>query len=370
MNTDEAVAAGDPYPQQSVEELSLRAASQELMEEVMATPTKPSTPVRPAIPHRPRWLAPAVAAVAVAAVVAGAVAVIAPQSEHDPRRAESAGAPSLGADTAPPTGADLRYVVLRADDWRVTNATDGEHGGSLSWSNGASTLELGWYERGDHQTYLDDRDDDGDYEKERVSILGQTGWEFRTRLDARRGLIDPVLGKPGSSDHEGPGNGDHALRVMTILPPVGDWFLELDATVPDAAAYRDLVSSLQRVDRRTWLEAMDSSVIRPSEAESFLDDVGRDVPMPPGVTVTPEDLRLPQDAYAARAAFVEPVMCGWAEEYVGGDDHALNVLRESKDWRVMDALAAEGDLPSVFRDDVRILARNPGYEGWREMWGC
>lgn len=160
------------------------------------------------------------------------------------------------------------------------------------------------------------------------------------------------------------------LRVETMLPPVGDWFLAFNAEVPSEEAYQDLVASLQRVDRRTWLAAMDGSVIQPDDAEAFLDKVSRGVPMPSGVTVTPEDLRLPQDSYQARVAFVTPVMCGWAEEYTGGNASALKVLRSSGDWSVMEAIADGGGLASVFRREVRQLAGHPDYIGWRAQWGC
>lgn len=374
MNTDEVLAAGDPYPQRSVEGLPLRAARDELLEKVMATPTKTPTRNRPIVPRRPRWVAPVVAAAAVAAVVAGAVAVIGPQSETDPKSPDSVAGPA--ADT-PPTSENLRQVVLRQDGWTVDGLDDSDSGGALYWKNGDSTLEVSWYKAAAHDSYLRDRDADDD-EKERVSLLGQSGWAFLTHVDMSLGKVATLQGgkveRPRDDFIEPKkANGrpvDNRLRVMTVLPPVGDWFLEFDATVADRAEYEQLMDSLQRVDRRTWLDALDGAVVQPDEAEAFLDEVGSGVPMPPGVTVTPEDLRLPQDPYQARATFVSPVLCGWAEEYADGNGDAIDVLRDSDEWPVIQAMEADGAYPSVIRDDVRRLERNPKYDGWRQGWGC
>lgn len=388
MNTDDLLTAADPYPEQSVEGLPLRAESQALMEEIMTTPTKTPAHNEPRARRRPRWVAPVVAAATVAAVVAGAVALIGPQSEQDsptdgaPAARQSDRGPELQEDgppvlqdeVPPPTAGNLRYVALLADDWKMLDLSNGGRGGSLAWSNGESSLEVTWYEAGDHRSYLNDRDD-GDATKERASLLGQKGWAFRTRYTdsedeqwwASKSAPKASRGLEQSGKKE---SGKKVLRVETMLPPVGDWFLAINAEVPNEEAYQDLVASLTRVDRRTWLATLNDSVIQPKDAEAFLDEVGRGVPMPPDVTVTPEDLSLPQSPYQARAAFVTPVMCGWAEEFVAGDEHALTVLRESKDWPVMDALAEDGDLPAGLRSDVRWLANHPKYDGWRAEWGC
>ena len=375
---DELVAAGDPYPQRSVDDLALQAASQELMEEVMSTPTRAPIPKDPAVQRRPRWVAPVIAAAAVAAVVAGAVAVIGPQSDDHGQRAQNAGAPSAGADTAPPTSDNLRQVVVGQDGWQVDGLNDVGAGGSISWQDGSGkgTLEMSWYDASDYDAYLRDRKTDYD-DKERVSLLGQQGWAFSERIDeaSTKGELSCCMApRPGKKidPKRGRSHGEPetSLRVMTILPTVGDRFLEFDATVADRAEYDELMSTLQRVDRRTWLGSLDGAVVQPAEAEAFLEEASRDVPMPAGVTVTPEDLNLPQDPYQARAAFVRPVLCGWAEEYVGGDDAALDVLRKAEDWPVLQAMTADGDYAESVPEEVRILERHPQYQGWRQMFGC
>lgn len=372
MSTDDGVAATNPYPHSIVEELPLQAASHELMEEIMTTPTTATGPRRPVEPsHRRRWLLPVVAAASVAALVAGTVAVWEPDSGSGPAPHGPAADPGL-----PPTADNLQQVVVGQDGWTVTYMDNAQRVGSVSWEKGKRSLELNWYKAEDYDSYLRDRRADSG-KGEPVSLLGQDGEAFETKVSGtpRYGLIIdkdlPRSGDKPDTDVPSPkGPSQDQLRVMTILPPVGDRFLEFDAFVKDRDEYRALVDSLRRVDRRTWLDSLDGAVVQPGEGATFLEEAGRGVPMPPGVEVTPEDLNLPQDPYQARTAFVVPVMCGWAEEYVGGDDAALGVLEESADWPVMDAMAVDGDFPSVFRSDVRMLARNRDYGGWRMGWGC
>ena len=158
---------------------------------------------------------------------------------------------------------------------------------------------------------------------------------------------------------------------MTILPPVGDWFLEFDAFVGSEDEYADVMASLTRVERGAWLAGVDTDdVVLPAEGEAFLQEAGQDVPMPEGVSVTVGDLWLPQDAYQARVAFVAPVLCGWAEQYAAGNDAALTALRGSASWPVMQAMASDGDYPAVVAEDVELLAGDRSYEGWRQGWGC
>ena len=80
------------------------------------------------------------------------------------------------------------------------------------------------------------------------------------------------------------------------------------------------------------------------------------MPIPSGVDVTVDDLNLPQSPYHARIAFVGPVLCGWAEQYAAGDQHALETLRDSRDWPVVQAIGAErGDYPEVVAASIEQL---------------
>src|SRR5690625_5103784 len=248
MNTDDLVAAGNPYPERSVEELALQAESHALMEEIMTTPTKTPSEKDPRVRRRLRWIAPAVAAAAVAVLVVGAVVVIGPQPERDSSTVADPAAPQ--EDVPPPTAGNLRYVTVNADGWEVTHAYRSKHHGAVSWSDGESTVEINSYSADEHRRYLDDRNATG-AKKQRASLLGQKGWEFRVRYADSGGTQwwTSESAPEASDDAE---SGRNVLRVETMLPPVGESFLAFDAEVPNEAAYEDLLASLQRVDRRTW----------------------------------------------------------------------------------------------------------------------
>jgi hypothetical protein len=382
MNTDDAVAATNPYPRRTVDGLPLDAASQVLLEEIMSKPT--ATRARTVRPPRRRtsrrWIAPVAAAAVVAAVVAGSVALTggrpSPSEPGSPPIATQSSASPVDP-SLPPTAGNLHQVLLLRDGWSVDYMSDSRWGGSIRWARGADTLEMTWYETDEYDTYLADRRADGT--ESAATLLGQDGRSFDMG-PVSQGLevTSPTEAPTEASDspptltHRG-GATPHSdgIRVMTILPPVGDWFLEFDAFVGSDDEYADVMASLTRVERGAWLSGVDNAgVVVPAEGDAFLQEAGQDVPMPEGVSVTVDDLQLPQDAYQARSAFVAPVLCGWAAQYAAGKDAALAALRGSASWPVMQAMARDGDYPSAVAEDVEQLAADRSYEGWRQGWGC
>ncbi len=384
MNTDDAVAATNPYPRRTVDGLPLEAADHVLLEEIMSMPTATATRTpRPTRPSRRRhWLAPVAAAAAVAALVATGVALQGQQP--NPSQPESPPVSSGNSVTPvdpglPPTAENLLQVLLVQDGWTVRSTSASPYGGSIMWAQGADTLEMSWYEAEDYDMYLADRRA-GDGTESSARILGQDGRSFNLGPVSQGPLLygrggPPIEASGGSWTAEYRGGAvphpDGTIRVMTILPPVGDWFVEFDAFVGSEDEYAEVMASLTRVERAAWLAGIDNDdVVVPAEGEAFLQQAGQAVPMPEGVTVTVGDLQLPQDAYQAGVTFVRPVLCGWAEQYAAGNDAALTALRGSESWPVMQALASEGDYPKVVAEDVVLLAGDRHYQGYRDGWGC
>src|SRR5699024_12884426 len=100
-----------------------------LMEELMTSQTKTPSEKDPRVRRRLRWIAPAVAAAAVAVLVVGAVVVIGPQPERDSSTVADPAAPQ--EDVPPPTAGNLRYVTVNADGWEVTHAYRSKHHGEI-----------------------------------------------------------------------------------------------------------------------------------------------------------------------------------------------------------------------------------------------
>jgi hypothetical protein len=264
----------------------------------------------------------------------------------------------------PPTAENLYQVLVTSDGWTFDGMENSkEWGGSQYWKNGGQWLEVQWYPAAQYDTYLRDRRH-GTTERA-VELLGQSGLEFteKPEPDSPPTQADPPLDRPepGGMVLGGgwTGNGGGLVdghRVYTILPAVGDYFLMVDAYTTDRAAFDDVIGSLTRVDEATWERAVDRGIVTEAEGEAFLAEAKRDVPMPGPVDVTIDDLDLPQSPYHARAAFVGPVLCGWAERYVAGDAQALETLRDSRDWPVLQAMRPEGDYAQVVAQEIEQLA--------------
>lgn len=378
---DAAVAAATPYPQAQVDDLSVGMAGHDLMETIMTTEPRPTrtaltdagSPIRPTR----RFVTPVLAAAAVTAIVVGSLALRdgsgdAPGEEAAPASSGATTTSATGpAPSLAPRGDNLFEVVLTADDWQVTNLDQSTWGGNLSWTHDDEQVEMNWYRAEDYPSYLADRREIGPAEK--IELLGQEGEAF-TYPKAQQG--DPVeMGVPLAKK---PSKGDDGTRIvkdpelpdgtrtMVILPPVGDWFLEFDVTAEDARSVESLLESLRRVPHAEWLAALDDTTVQPAEAEEFLKKVSQGVPMPDGLEVEPGDLDLPQSAYHARIAFISPVVCAWAEDYLGGDEEALEVLRSSKDWSAVTALEPDGDYGSALAESVELLAKDRNLDNFRQ----
>jgi hypothetical protein len=260
----------------------------------------------------------------------------------------------------PPTAENLYQVLVTADGWTFDGMENSqETGGSQYWTKDGQWLEVQWYPASLYDSYLEDRRH-GTIERE-VELLGQSGLEYTEKPASPSQPTDgqdvPLYtGKSLSAFAEGPAAVDSGHRVYTILPAVGDYFLMIDTYTTDKAAFEEVIGSLTRVDEATWEQVIDEATVTKAEGEAFLAEAKRDVPIPDGVEVTVDDLDLPQAPYHARVAFAGPVLCGWAELYVDGDEQALETLRGSRDWPVLQVMRPEGEYAEVVADSIEQLA--------------
>jgi hypothetical protein len=257
----------------------------------------------------------------------------------------------------PPTADNLIQVLVTADGWTFDGMDNSRRGGTQHWTNEGQWLEVQWYPAGQYDSYFQDRAD-GTTERE-VELLGQSGHEFTEPPVSGSGTAgdsDYPMGEVPTYTEDGPPPVASGHRVYTILPAVGDYFLMVDAYTSDKDAFDEVIGSLTRVDEAAWEQAIDHASVTAGEGEAFLTEAKRDVPIPDGVEVTVDDLDLPQAPYHARVAFAAPVLCGWAERYVAGDEAALETLRGSSEWPVLRALEAEGDYPEAVAVSVEDLA--------------
>lgn len=369
---DAAVTATDRAPAELTERLPVEQAGLVLMEEIMREPR--ATRLR-------RGLVPSIAAAAVVALLAGGAVALSSGDEPKPAPvAASSGTPSTAAapEQAAPTADDLRQVTLPVDGWAVTSASfDPRYGGEVGWAgpDGAEAT-LAVYPAADYDGYLRDRQQDGPTAP--FSMLGQDGQlvSYSDEGDDGADAPTPAGPTPGAEQElqdsatGGPGAVPDRARSAVMLPPVGDWFLELDVSAATEKDVRDLLGSFTRVDADTWQQSLGEAVVNPGEGEQFLTEALQGVEMPDGVSLTVADLNLPQDTYQAQVRVAATAACGWAQQYVDGDEQALDRLKASKDWPLLGEIAGTGDWPDALADAVRHLERKPRMADFSMTVGC
>ena len=388
---DAILRAADPA--RGVDQQMLEVERQELLEQILASSRTRSRKASDGVPsRRARW-APALGAAAAVGAVTGAIVLWPSQLttvDDDPGTANvsgsSAAAPGQEAHSSdaglPPTSDNLHQVVVNAPGWTLMHMDDSRWGGSMGFENDDQWLEISWYEAEDYDTYLADRLEVGP--EHQVQALGQTGRAFTypdeatadlTNLDGPRATSSGPRLRPdypsGTEVFESPQPlpADADTRVMTIFPPVGDWFLEIDATVADQQDHDALLASLERVHLEAWIASLGAVVVAPSAAEQFLTEASEGVPMPPGLTITAADLNLPQDRYQTSARFVSLVACGWFAEFEAGNEEAASALRGSTSWPPMQTIRSGGDYAAVLQEYVDGLDRG-NIDGYEDGLGC
>ena len=380
MNRDVESALRSVDPARDLDRVAVDEAQQALLDEILeqGRPRRNWSSRTGA-----RWV-PVVAAAAVGALVIGTGVVLGSSGDDD--AAPAAGAPgdpqrdhprgeqtTSGDPGLPPTGDNLVHVIVNTPGWEVDGLSQSPYGSDLSFVNGDQMLGLVTYPADQYDSYIRDRAIEGP--ESSTEALGQVGRSFTYEM------TDPTGDEPGSEeqliprDGPEPGSGGVAdpdqvdTRIATIFPVVGDWFLEVDATVGSETEFRALMSSLERVDTETWQESLGADVVTPNNGQAFLDEASEDVPMPPGFTVTVDQLNLPQQRYQAAATFVAAVSCEWFAQYEAGNSDAVPALQSSRDWPVLAWMDVEGDYPEVLWEYADRLDTGD-IEGYSEGLGC
>jgi hypothetical protein len=227
------------------------------------------------------------------------------------------------------------HLLVTAPGWHVTRADEYERdSGEMNFSDGQHELQITWYPARSYQTYLDDR----------ASVSTP---EHST-----------LLGLDATTVHYG------GSEYATMLAPTGNVFIEIRGDAGDKTSYDALLASLEPVDMETWLAAMPASVVQPTTRAAVVEEMLRDIPLPPGFDVDSLAARAPLvaagdpavlDRYQLGAKVVSAVTCDWLDRWVaateGGDqaaaDAAADALSTSRNWHVLDEMAKEGAYPQV-----------------------
>jgi hypothetical protein len=149
----------------------------------------------------------------------------------------------------------------------------------------------------------------------------------------------------------GPGD-----RAMLAYWYEGAHLIEMRASVPDLAAFRERLEWLRRVGAEDWLDAMPARVVKAADYSATVESMLTGIPLPPGFD--PSRLKtegITTDRYQVGAAVGGAVACGWFrtwDEALEADDSATVkkaevVLLGSESWPIFREMAKEGAYPET-----------------------
>jgi hypothetical protein len=217
---------------------------------------------------------------------------------------------------------------LLVEGWDVTRVDEWDAGtGEMTFSGDGRTLELSWTPT-----------DNGKKDLERVAT-------------ARIGDAEAFVGRY-------PGTSDYTARWRS-----GATWIRARGDAPSPAAFLAGLERIQQVSAQTWLEALPASAIEPKAQAKVTDDMLEGIPLPPGFT-TPRATGETRDRYQLGAKVAGAVVCGWIEEWLGGDKAAAaKALATSRQWPLLLDMNAEGDYPEVvwqYADAINGKGAVPG----------
>jgi hypothetical protein len=333
-----------PYTDDVVMALPLDRARQELLEDIMTTPTLHAArpPAQPADkPRRTRWL------VVVASAAAAAVVITAPAwwAQRGGEEAISPYAPS-----AISAAQESTRVLVDAPGWKITYVYGfGTAEGEMTFRNGDQELEVHWRSAENYDDYLQDR----------AHVSSGTPVELLGKASTMFTYVE----------------GDYA----TIRPVEGDSFLEVRGGVGDRSAYLAVLAQLVLTDVDTWLAAMPPEVVvMPSERAETIQEMLEGIRTPPGFDIGAIPADELGDRYHFGARVTGTVTCAWVERWQqstrAGNEaeaaEAVAALQSSKDWPILLDMNDQGDYPEVLWEIADKVSAGHFPVGYKQGLGC
>lgn len=166
----------------------------------------------------------------------------------------------------------------------------------------------------------------------------------------------------------GPGN-----RQMTAFWSEGGYVLEMKAAVPDLAAFEERLSWLTRVDSQTWLAAMPAKVVKAADHDAAVREMLKGIPVPDGFAPSRiPDEGLTTNRYQVGASVTGIVSCLWFRQWGearrahdrAAEQEAERAMATSRRWSILREMAKEGAYPEAV---WKLAAEMPS--GYREYAG-
>jgi hypothetical protein len=319
----QVLAAADPVDPARLERLDFEAMEADLLADAERLPPL-AGPTQRLSRHRRRPLLLAVAGAALAVVVV-AVALLSAGGADRPARAYGAELVRFAESTP--------LLLLEAPGWRVQHV-DQEKSTSAAGSEGSMEFVTGKaipYESlritGPPEHQRAQGMDPPSVRQRKVQLwwrhtgLAQAAnWQDRMpHPHGRRWVKLPVLGTTAEVDTRaeffvnegGPGN-----REMKAFWREDGYTLELEAAVPDQAAFEERLAWLTKVDPQTWLEAMPAAVVKAADFHGTVREMVKDIPLPKtfGISRVPDE-GLTTDREAVGSKVAGTVACLWLRQW-------------------------------------------------------
>lgn len=316
-----ALAAADPVDRDRLDQLDLGATEAELLADLDGE--QPASPFKAMAPHRrrPRRLA-LVLAGAAAAATAVAILVLGGGASKHPSRAYAAELVRFAESTP--------LLLLEGPGWRVEDLYEAPRGpywprgsagqGSMEFVTGkpipdetVRIRESGMLPPAVRQRKVELRWS----HRALASAL-----EYAHRYPHPRGqrwVRLPVLGTTADVDtraEEFVNQGGPGDRQMTAYWSEDGYLLELQAAVPDLAAFEERLAWLTKVDSQAWLEAMPPQVVKAADHDATVREMLREIPLPDSFSLS----RVPTAGITTnrdqvRAAVIGTVSCLWFRQW-------------------------------------------------------
>lgn len=170
-----------------------------------------------------------------------------------------------------------------------------------------------------------------------VPVLGTTAY-----VNTRAGVF---------VNQRGPRN-----RQMKAIWREDGHVLEMNAAVPDLAAFKERLGWLHKVDSQTWLDAMPAKVIKAADHEAAVREILAGLPLPPGFDPSKiPNQGLTTSRYQVGALVGGALACGWFSRWdealhqgdTGVAKEAERVLKGAGRWPIFKEMSKEGAYPAT-----------------------
>lgn len=364
---DSEVKAADPFLPQALAALDLDAAEAELGAAIVAQAPGAEDP--PAVKVRwsrrsqggRRWAVAAAAGMIVAGVILFVLS--GGSAQNQPARAYGADLVRF-AESSP-------LLLLESPGWRVQNVVEENSREGIEGS-----MEFVTGKPIPYETVRITGSSEAEREK---GMFAPAVRQRRVELQWRHGTLAEALANQHGSLHPhgqrwvklpvldttaavdtraefyvnqgGPGN-----RLMVAFWSENNYVLQLEAAVPDQAAFEERLGWLTKVDPRTWLDAMPAKVVKAADHRAAVREMVKGIPVPD--TFKPSrvpDEGLTTDRYQVGAKVTGAISClwfrQWAEARRAGDRaaelEAEKAMATSRHWRILREMAKDGAYPQT-----------------------